>query len=105
MPLKHKINCIFVLRMGQVKEFLTEHRIKTLEWPGNSPDLNPIEELWKILGEKSMMSNPTNKNLLNSSLIKVWNHQIKPELLKSLVESMPRRCAAMIKAKGGPTKY
>ena len=29
-----------------VKQFLTENHIKILDWPGNSPDLSLIENLW-----------------------------------------------------------
>ena len=29
----------------QVKNFMNNHHIKVLEWPGNSPDLNPIKNL------------------------------------------------------------
>jgi hypothetical protein len=35
---------------------------------------------------------------------KVWN-EIKPDMVQSLIESMPRRVAAVIRAKGGYTKY
>ena len=42
-----------------------------MKWPGNSPDLNPIEELWKILGGKVMKTHPTSKHELIGSLIKV----------------------------------
>ena len=34
-----------------VKEYLVKNNVKTLHWPGNLLDLNPIEELWKILGD------------------------------------------------------
>uniref|UniRef100_A0A3Q3QW79 Tc1-like transposase DDE domain-containing protein n=1 Tax=Monopterus albus TaxID=43700 RepID=A0A3Q3QW79_MONAL len=33
----------------QVKNFFEENQINTLDWPGNSPDLNPIENLLKFL--------------------------------------------------------
>ena len=29
-----------------VKQFFTENHTKILDWPGNSPELNPIKNLW-----------------------------------------------------------
>lgn len=76
-----------------------------MDWPGNSPDLNPIEHVWKALGEKSAAKAPRNKPELVSSLLRVWHREISEEFLHSLVESMPRRCEAVIRARGGNTKY
>ena len=70
-----------------------------------TPLFNPIEELWRILGDTAMKTNPQTKKELIESLVRVWHHQLNPDLLKSLVQSMPRRCSAVIKAKGGSTKY
>ena len=33
-------------RSKLVKQFFTKNHIKILDWPGNSPDFNLIENLW-----------------------------------------------------------
>ena len=40
--------------------YLSEQDFEIMDWPSQSPDLNPIENLWKTLGVKVMERNPTN---------------------------------------------
>ena len=55
-----------------VLKFLTQHNIKVLEWPGNSPDLNRIENLWNYLKNKLQETRPSNIDDLQKELKKVW---------------------------------
>ena len=87
-----------------VKSWIQESQINILDWPGNSPDLNPIENLWAILKRKLKMTTITNrKNLIYEAKSK-WS-EISKDIIKNLVMSMPKRIDMVIKAKGGSTKY
>ena len=80
--------------------------IDVLPWPAQSPDMNPIEHLWDHLKKRlKEYSHPPGGILeLWERVEKEWE-KIPKEVCQNLIESMPRRVAAVIKAKGGYTKY
>lgn len=82
-----------------------QNRVKVLEWPGNSPDLNPIENLWMIMKRKIRKYHPRNLQELVYFIKKTWCTEINQELCKRLVSSMPRRLQSVIANKGHTTKY
>ena len=43
-----------------VKTFLSEEDVTVMEWPAQSPDMNPIENVWKLLNERAKEKNPRN---------------------------------------------
>ena len=88
-----------------VSQFLKSKKIQILDWPGSIPDLNPIENLWTVLKDKISERQPTNAKMLEQALKEVWVQEMTTEYCRSLVESMPKRLEAVIKAKGCPTKY
>ena len=88
-----------------VTQFLKSKKIQILDWPGNSPDLNPIENLWTVLKDKVFEKQPASAKELVDAIKPVWVHEFSAEYCRSLVESMPKRLESIIKAKGGPTKY
>ena len=92
-------------RSVNVKNFKTENSIETLDWPGNSPDLNPIENVWSILKRRVGMKPNPNERILIESIIKKWNNEISKEYLHKLVKSMSNRIREVLKAKGHATKY
>lgn len=75
-----------------------------MEWPSQSPDLNPIEHLWGVLKRRIGGCRAKNKEELWSIIQNAW-HSITPETCAKLVHSMGRRCEAVIKNKGATTKY
>ncbi|GFT85962.1 transposable element Tcb2 transposase [Trichonephila clavipes] len=89
-----------------IKAFLAEQNIPLLDWPGNSPDMNPIENVWELMKREVAKYVITNKTQLLERIIHLWNHHPQmQETVQSCIDSMPRRIEALIAAKGGSTKY
>ena len=87
-----------------VMSYLSEQDFEIMDWPPQSPDLNPIENLWKILGVKVREINPTNTEDLWVKLQEEWS-KISIKDCQELIRSCSRRCAAVIESKGSFTKY
>ena len=87
-----------------VKNWLINNSITVLKWPAQSPDLNPIENLW-IEVERRLGGRKFQKpDELFRAVQYEWE-ALPKQLLETLVESMPRRCKAVIDSKGYATKY
>jgi transposase len=87
-----------------IRTYLENYEVPTLPWPSQSPDLNPIENLWSILDLKVKDRKPSNEEALFEVLKEAWQN-LEPELLTKLADSMPDRIEAVIAANGYPTKY
>ena len=85
---------------------MNENHIKVLEWPGNSPDLNPIENLWSICKQRLRTMDCISKEKLIQHLIQAWYKN--PQILKDcskLVDSMPKRIKMLLNNRGGHIMY
>lgn len=95
-------------KAGIISDWFLEHdnEFTVLKWPPQSPDLNPIEHLRDVVEReiRIMDVQPTNLRQLCDAIMSIWT-KISEECFQHLVESMPRRIEAVLKAKGGPTRY
>lgn len=85
-------------------EWFTTKHIHVLEWPSQSPDLYPIENLWRDLKIAVHKCSPSNLTELDLFCKEEWA-KISVSRCANLAEIYPKRLAAVIAAKGGSTKY
>jgi transposase len=87
-------------------QWFRDHEYTVMVWPSQSADLNPIEHCWGYLKRKLNDYPESPKGILElwERAEEEWN-KIPKEVCQGLIESMPRRMEAVIKAKGGNTKY
>ena len=77
--------------------------LTVMDFPPKSPDLNPIEHLWGHLETERAKHSLTSPEALWNTVKSCWD-DMSQQVLHKLVESMPARVHAVIKAKGGHTK-
>lgn len=91
---------------GTATSWFSDNGIEVLDWPAQSPDLNPIEHLWEHLKRQLHKYPEAPKGVFElwDRAAEEWN-KIEVDVCQRLIESMPRRLEAVVKAKGGNTKY
>uniref|UniRef100_A0A8C5LSE1 Transposase n=1 Tax=Leptobrachium leishanense TaxID=445787 RepID=A0A8C5LSE1_9ANUR len=86
------------------KERLRKKHIKVLEWPSQSPDLNPIENLWRELKVRVAQRQPQNITALEEICMEEWA-KIPATVCENLVKTYRKRLTSVIANKGYITKY
>lgn len=86
------------------REWFASNNWTVSDWPANSPDLNPIENVWGVMKKEVEKRNPKNLNELERIIQVVWNEITIPYLL-NLINSMPHRITKCIDLNGDFTGY
>ena len=75
-----------------------------MDWPSNSPDLNPIENVWRIMKIKVRKFHPQNLIQLKSAILLSWR-SLPKNLAQILVNSMPTRINKVLEVHGDSIDY
>jgi len=85
----HKSRC--------VSDFLNVVGIRAMAWPACSPDINPIEHVWDMLGRRLRSITPAvqNPEQVATALVEIWDNLLQ-DMIDNVIRSMRRRMTAVI---------
>lgn len=89
---------------ASTKEWLNLNGVEVMKWPPQSPDLNPIENLWSHIKQRMKHDSSSTIDELYLKVDKEWSH-VNQNVRTNLIKSMKKRCIEVIKQKGGPISY
>ena len=74
-PFLFQHDCAPVHKARSIKTWMREFGVDELDWPAQSPDLNPIEQLWDELEQRlrARPSHPTSVCDLTNALLEEWS--------------------------------
>jgi len=89
-----------------VREFFSRSGVRLLQWPSQSPDLNPIDHLWDNV-DRRLRAEPRQPTSADAffAVLQALGQKTAAEKTRVLVASLPRRIAEVIKNKGGATSF
>ena len=74
-------------------------------WPAQSPDLNPIENVWRWMeSELQLLPPATSDTMLRKQLQAIWD-RLDLDRIRNLIKSLPTRLKQVIRLQGGHTNY
>ncbi|MBW0560387.1 hypothetical protein O181_100102 [Austropuccinia psidii MF-1] len=81
------------------------NQIDKLPWPAHSPDLNLIENVWKVLKTHVMKHHqPRSMDKLHAAIQSAWD-DLSPTFFEKLLIGMHKQMEAVVESNGGPTRW
>ena len=89
-----------------IKQWFEDNSIRVLDWPAQSPDLNPIEHLWNKMDRclRRLETPVRTQDQVWDAIQKIWV-ELGNDVCKKLVDTMPARINDVIRANGGYTRW
>ena len=88
----------------KAQKWRSRNHVKRISWPSQSPDLNPIENVWAILKANISNHKPTSTKELIRIIKKEWE-KLDKTFAENLVSSMKNRISLVISNKGDHILY
>jgi len=92
-------------RSVNIKQWISQHVHELVPLPAHSPDLNPIENLFKPLKDHVEHGQPRTKEDIRRLVQEIWKRFTDSHAQESYVKSMKERCFLVINANGARIPY
>ena len=86
------------------KEWKSKNKVRVIDWPSQSPDLNSIENVWALLKMRLRRKKYTTRKGLIQGVFREWN-SLSKVYAEKLIASCGKRCQAVIDNNGDWTPY
>jgi transposase len=86
------------------KVFMDKNVPLVMGWPSNSPDFNPIENVWTVIKKRVEKRKPQNIGDLEKKFMEEWVRFAREEV-NLFLDTMKQRCEAVISANGNQITY